>query len=349
MKIFSGNFNNITTPTNPYNFNKSKNTTAVAQNNRTKDNTNLYNHFYYPTFKSTYLNSSITINDLLNLLNSSSTIDDLLNLLSFSGYKISVLEEKIISNAIPLLGKNQFEKSDYENLTDKEKEIIRKLIQKPFQDSIFEFETNSVAVDFKTVYDFTKDFKASLDKTYSNNYQIIGLGRSPDPFITVLKELGADATTIPFSKKNVNPYAMGKVPDLEPTEWKNYFNRFGFNIDKANKSNKKLIFTDYTFSGETKEVFNNICVDAGLDAEKYNFIPLQNLIAKTDSENIKHIKKKLFNCDWKKYAVLPSSRDFFNDFISANMNNLDAKQTMTSKLFCFALYDEIAKENNKSH
>jgi len=296
------------------------------------------NYNYYPNFKSNFEQKTNNNYELCKLINKEHLED-------YS--EISPKEEETLTTAIPVLSKNNFSKEDYSSLTEYEKHILRTINNKEFLPRKYKtLGTESINSSFNNIYKLSKDLNNYFSKNYPN-CKIIGIGRSPDPIMQIMKELGTDTTTIPFSTSVLSgnfPHTI-KGKTLSKDDWINYLKNFGLDKDEVNNSDKKIIITDFVHSGKSLALFTQILYTLGFDRNKIELKSLQNLNSETRSLDPHIIDYSLSCSHWKKFAKLPSAKNAnLPNHITKTETFKESPQTLTSKLFSFALYDALNKD-----
>lgn len=86
-----------------------------------------------------------------------------------------------------------------------------------------------------------------LAKCPPENCTIIGLGRSPTPFMIFLQEMGSDAFTLPLSGFKLHPNSFDYHDKLIP-KLHEHFDRY---VDLQTVSNKKVMLIDFSLTGNS--------------------------------------------------------------------------------------------------
>lgn len=268
--------------------------------------------------------------------------------------QISTNEVKIIKKNIPLLNKNTFTVQDFNNLTKQQIEIIDNLINKGKKLRNSGRIDCSIKKDAQRILYLSQQAKEKLDIKYTQGYKLISIGNSPAPFVETMKILGADTDVIPFSKRIL----MGKFPFVRVKEngfqkykkedWENYFKFFGITPKFTNETGKKLIFTDYSSSGETIENMFKPMLRAleypkeTLIANLYEILPTrQDLIENKNAKKILgdfNLANVIYKSDFKKYSSTPSVKNTDFDLIKHPELIKTIPQSMESKLLKYTIF-----------
>lgn len=286
------------------------------------------------------------------------TLEDLMEQENFVlADKISPQETRIIKENIPALNKLQFTEKEFHNLSPKEIQILDNLINKGKKLENPNRTDLSIKKDAERILYLAKRAKNKLDKKYPQGYKLISIGNSPAPFVETMQLLGADTDVIPFSKRTL----MGKFPFVKVTEdslqkyssqdWENYFKFFGITPDFTEKTGKRLIFTDYSVSGETVEnMFKPMLRALGypkdtIVADIYDILPTPKQLA--DSENIEaaignfNLANIIYKSEYKKYAAAPSAKNIHFDYIKHPELIKTLEPSIESKLLRYAIFKLI--------
>lgn len=252
--------------------------------------------------------------------------------------------EIFLAKHIPVLNKLKFTEKDYNNLTKAEKIIFREILKK---------EEVRVKTDAKIVFKVADEIKQYLDKKYPNGYKLVSLGNSPAPFVESMSLLGADTTTLPFSMAMLNghkyPYDSIFNETYNKKDWIEYLNHYGIDIETLNKAGKKLIFTDYKYSGRTLHAFEEIIENIGYG--EADVVSLYELLNKTNlsKEKIGYLERILSDSSFKYLSEKPSPK-------YVNINKIDivrhpeaidiCGEGFASKLLKFLYYDNKYKKQH---
>lgn len=268
--------------------------------------------------------------------------------------KINSQETKIIKDNIAAMNKPQFTETDFDNLTPKEIQILDNLINKGSELEDLGRANFSIKKDAQRILYLSQQAKEKLDTKYPQGYKLISIGNSPAPFVETMKILGADTDVIPFSKRIL----MGKFPFVRVKEngfqkykkedWENYFKFFGITPKFTNETGKKLIFTDYSSSGETIENMFKPMLRAleypkeTLIANLYEILPTrQDLIENKNAKKILgdfNLANVIYKSDFKKYSSTPSVKNTDFDLIKHPELIKTIPQSMESKLLKYTIF-----------
>ncbi len=286
--------------------------------------------------------------ELRNLLNAK---------MSEYNFIFSEKEKEIISRTVPILKKPIFTKQDYYTLSKKERLILQNIIRKGSDEKSYSRKNLSIKKDAQCILSISKSMKKSFEELYPNS-RLVGIGRSPAPFVETMQMLSADTISIPFSKEYID-YKRCSFPfknlrtnkEYTSTDWENYLSYYGAGKDFIKKTGKTLVFTDITGSGETinrvlKPILQKLNYPLNTTVEEVGFF-MQHLEDKDDILKEFDVSCALDRSELKRYATKLSARDpSINIDIFKTPGLIETmEQPFDSKIFRFAIFDEI--QNNK--
>ena len=200
-------------------------------------------------------------------------------------------------------GKN-FKIDSYKKLSaiDK-KELLKKIDKKTKEDT----ETN---------YKIAKEFKAYLDRIHGeDNYIFECIGTSPAPIARFLEFSGTEVHYIPISNLQETHYINDIITGFNDNnnKYKDFLSSQGIYRGMEEDTDKKILFYDYTCSGQSLAMFRNLL---GI---KYDIIPSsyqmdfrslnKDLLSICKKENIteltNYLNDFLEGCGSEKYAGVP--------------------------------------------
>ena len=124
-----------------------------------------------------------------------------------------------------------------------------------------------------------KLMKVMLDSTYGKgNYTFVSIGTSPAGVGKALELMGEDVRYLPISSlAYMDKSDVVKYGDIEKhPEYKNFLHSIGISKKEINKGKKDFVFCDYTFSGKTLKILENMARKAGLREDKAHFISMND-------------------------------------------------------------------------
>ena len=280
--------------------------------------------------------------------------------------------ELLKTGYLPTFNKARFEYSDYKNLSAKEKLIIDIINKKcaNLEDSFSNRKDVSIKKDAERILEVASKIKEYFDCKYKNGYKLVGIGNSPAPIVETMQLLGADASTLPFSRAQIEDSPVSRdfpyehwVPEVDGGElfsnsyyghfekcsakdWEEYFCFYGIDKDFQQRTGKTLIFTDYVADGWTKKYFESI-LEGLRFGKNYEFIETLSLLPY--GVNL-HLNYNLFRCldgsSFKDYAKMESPKQYIRkiDIIKHPEYIPSLPEKLKSKLFRCALYDLMTKK-----
>lgn len=124
-----------------------------------------------------------------------------------------------------------------------------------------------------------KLMKVMLDSTYGKgNYTFVSIGTSPAGVGKALELMGEDVRYLPISSiSHMDKSDVIKYGDIEKhPEYKNFLHSIGISKKEINDGKKNFVFCDYTYSGRTLKILENMARKAGLREDKAHFISMNN-------------------------------------------------------------------------
>lgn len=260
--------------------------------------------------------------------------------------------QTVLKTKIPALNNKHFTKEDYDNLTPKEKKILDKIINKKLNMS-FGLQDRSIKNDAKKILKIAQNIKDNMDKKYPNGYKLVSIGNSAAPITETMRMLGADTHTIPFSIDGLTikegfPYRKFNQPEpYKKEDWKNYLEHHGIDKDFEERTGKKLVITDYVFSGYTMKVVKNIFGYLGFsnDTEFANVTDLPNSLKhkerfKLESDLLDQKYKYLSEKMTGKMCIQENT-----DFVKHPEYIENQDERFASKIFKYAIFRNLEEKN----
>jgi len=273
----------------------------------------------------------------------------------FDGYRINEsvqkpFYQKALEEAVPSLRKKYFTQEDYQKLTKKEKNILRNIILQNDKHFHIEFADKNIKSDTKYILNIAERIKNNLNGKYPNGYKLVSIGNSASPFVSAMNTLGEDTLTLPFSKQTFMkaggfPYKNTKGIPYTPQDWENYFKFHGIDKNFEKRTGKKLIFTDYVYTGQSLKLFSGILEKLGFDP-KTEIIDFPKLINSSKPKEINKLKNSLMSIDFKYLSEKMSAKlcNEQNIDIIRNPEYIENQgERFVSKLFKFALFEQLEK------
>lgn len=252
---------------------------------------------------------------------------------------------------------NTFTQAVYDNLSESQKEKLREFSKKDIKLQTRDFDTYiNIAKDAEKINLYANFIKENLDRKYGEGgFVIKGIGNSPATFLTILKEKGVDAQTIPFSRgvlHNIGWDVYTTKDTTEKIDWEKYFEAFGLtkkSADELKAQNKKLIILDYTDTGSTKDVLKTIIsrFDLSIYRPDYVFEELEDLCKTGNSKTDERFILEYLECrKGKLYSTCPNAGETFGFYKNTEKIKDLFKWHPLTKLLFFNIYDrsELLKE-----
>lgn len=243
-------------------------------------------------------------------------------------------EKKSLSS---FFSKKQFTKNDYDNLSEMEKNILRTLVNKPFQRKpLFkgdkEHPVRSIAKDLEFMLKVTNRVEEALKSKYPEGFTVVSLGGSPSLITDLLTVRGYECKNIPFST------VFFGNNEAKSFNFEKYLNKFG--ITKENSQSKNFVFVDYVQMGHTKQAFESLMNKFGFN---YKFESMDDLYKTLSPEDAKFMKDYfLQSMNIKAYVTCPKlSESSQHTNVEEVIKNYEWGNP--SKLMHFAIFDKLAK------
>lgn len=219
----------------------------------------------------------------------------------FISFKSDIYPNRIIPN------KMKFDISDYKKLSPKQKEKIR--------------YTKCAPTDRKraeTNIELAIELKENLDKEYGEgNYVFECIGTSPSLIARVFEFMGVETHYIPISDlRDVELYRLHDIINnshWDKKHYENYLNQQGINSEMLKDNDKHYLFFDYTYSGNSLNLFKEILQDEFNmpKSDRIEFISLnQKLYTFLDDELTAYEKKH--NCLLDPFSASEKAQKIMN-------------------------------------
>jgi hypothetical protein len=268
---------------------------------------------------------------------------------------ISKRESNIIKRAIPVFNEQHFTFEDYQNLTPKEKLIIRMINKIGTNDYSHSYKDLSIQKYAQRLLKLAQESKNHLDSKYPNGYKLVSIGNSLAPLTETMQLLGADTVTLPFSiqiLENVFPFenqCFNKHTLYKVEDWKNYFKFHGIEQEFSKNTGKTLLFTDYVCEGRTKKAIKRILEGLNFDMTKTEFLYEGNLFPRKVICPDFDLSDALDHSELKQFSLKNSPKDVkWNiDVIKHPEYIAEQPEKLAAKLLRFALYDLLAEKKLK--
>ena len=210
--------------------------------------------------------------------NSINTCQGKINQITFAALPKEILLEKaegILSRSIV------FGPEEYKNLSNADAEILREY-------SKYFIEKDSRVINF--ILDFGRLFSKRIHEKYPNGFIFVPLGRSPAFLGKYLEFQGEDVKYCPIS--GLQRYKKFSTDFIKT--YKKYLDTIGLTKEFAENTQKQIIITDHTNSGNTLAQFEDLLASPEIgikEGEKVIFIPIIY-------SGFGRSGKGIFNCHW---------------------------------------------------
>lgn len=230
----------------------------------------------------------------------------------------------------------KFTIDDYKSLSRLEKSILREASSTYFQDA-----DENIQVGLKV--------KEKLDKYHGENgYVFVSIGTSPAPLARVLEFMGVETKYLPIT---------GLRPYFEDDKYKQFIGKFsnyqeflneqGLGSEQVKNSDKKFLFYDYTFSGQSLDVFKRMMKENfGLNLPNVRFSSADFLCY---SSCAKKIDPPDYAVEYVKKYMLDSNGEIIGGIPHLPIERIDAidecalYESLSAKSYNFALIDRLNK------
>ena len=170
--------------------------------------------------------------------------------------------------------------------------------------------------DTETNYKIAKEFKAYLDRIHGeDNYIFECIGTSPAPIARFLEFSGTEVHYLPISDLQSTHYINELVTDYKDNDnkYRDFLSSQGIYRGMEEDTNKKILFYDYTCSGQSLEMFRNLLgikYDIWPSSYQMDFKSLnKDLLLICNKENASdvsnYINDFLEGCGSENYASVP--------------------------------------------
>lgn len=240
-------------------------------------------------------------------------------------------------------------KSEYDSLTEVEKELLRSTLNKPAK----KIKAGELLQDIKIHQYAAESIRQSLDKEYgAGNYVVIAIGRS---LSSISKLLG-----IKIGEENVKNIPLSSLQDINPNgrdpfcQWgkqndiityKKFLSSIGLTRETVEKSNKKFIIMDYVYSGMSlKSAYKILTSDYFLGNKNRNItaISVQDCLPKNHQKEKNFLLKALKDSYYKKYSFVDKFTDVpfkYFSLLTDFKNFSNDTESYRHQLFGFGLLD----------
>ena len=208
--------------------------------------------------------------------------------------------------------------------------------------------------------DIALDLKDYLDKTYgANNYVFCCIGTSPAGVARVFEFMGVETKYLPIS-------GLTHVRDFEYycnlyPDYLAFLSEQGLTKEKMEKSKKTYLFLDYTYTGNSLKVFEEMMRNEfGLDTQNSIYLSMNDILeknAKDDEDKYfrarYYIDNYLYSPRISKYTGIPHLPIEFMHMISYKFDDDVTVNRPLARHFNFVVIDilrerGLLKENPKN-
>ncbi len=237
----------------------------------------------------------------------------------------------------------RFDVDDYKKLSEDDKKYFRTICKK--NDSLTEAAKWTVPIAIR--------LKKYLDKKYGKSDYVFGcIGTSPAMIAKALEFMGEKVKYLPVSNlKFISNESFDSfyddVSDKRRESYKNFLISQGITDDIINSGSADYIFCDYTYSGDSLEIFKNLMREAfDVTSKKAKFRSLNRMIAISDLSSIKNIlddKEYIFRYFTRSCAALYGGISHLPFDQLDKINEVINYNTFKANKFNFMLIDELNK------
>lgn len=235
---------------------------------------------------------------------------------------------------------NNMQLEDYNDLSEKSKEVLRKEASK--------ISDKNYGVSSENVVNTALTIKNNLDEKYGEgNYVFCSIGQSPAIYANVLESLGVKTKIIMYSKTIERSNLSSSNERLEL--YKDYLNKSGLSAEEIKKSGKVYVFTDHAYMGETIKLFKRLLKNKqiGLNLKNINVIEMKELACQREANGELNLQENNYinymsECSLKKYSYIPY--DLENEYLKNYRTQPKSNESYNAKIFRFALIDELHKK-----
>ena len=232
---------------------------------------------------------------------------------------------------------SKFKIQDYKSLSKLEKSVLRQV-----NSSVKEAVDDTLKVALKV--------KEKLDKNYGeNNYVFCCIGTSPSGIARALEFMGVETKYLPISqlKAYYEDDSYRKLEDKFPP-YQRFLEEQGLGSETVANSDKRYLFYDYIYSGQSLSVFKNMMKEYfGLNLPNVDFHSADYLCY---SSCAKKIDPPQYAIDYvHKYMAMAEVEDIggIPHLPLSEIDKIDEckfYENRTAKLFNFTLIDALAKK-----
>ena len=194
------------------------------------------------------------------------------------------------------------------------------------------------------------DVKKDLDRKYGEgNYVFVSIGTSPSGVARVLEFMGVETKYLPISGLS-NFWENDSYKDFSTSfpKYKDFLTEQGLSKEKIESSGKKYLFFDYTRTGRSLSVFENIMKEYfGIDSKNVSY---RSFDYECYSSSAKHIDPEKYAIDYISFYV---SQEHIAEFGGVahlplwELDNIDQCkkfESENSKKFNFLIIDTLRRK-----
>lgn len=162
-------------------------------------------------------------------------------------------------------------------IVDKVRKVTQKEYKKITSSQMEDFASNCIDKNIKKAADENVavglPLKKFLDEKYGNDkYVFVSIGASPAPIGRVMEFSGVETKYLPISGLREVSDSKQVVESLGFEDYVKFFKKQGVDRQNISKNDKTYVFYDYSFSGNSLNIFKNLMLDQfDLPKDKVDF------------------------------------------------------------------------------
>ena len=265
-------------------------------------------------------------------------------------------------NVVQILKRSDaFGVEEYKNLTEKEKELLRKATGPHFRDSRDIYDIIRFTAYKNNALVLGKAYEKKLDALYPEGYVFVSIGRSPSLIGKFLEFQGKDVKYCPMSGIGSGAIMFNGFSESFVKGYNKYLDSIGLTKEFVAKSHKPIVFTDFADTGRTLIRFEELLSHPEIAIVPNEKVHFRALNTNYYTNNKTELREGIFKREWEDgypeeamTHCIKSGMSYFNnyspipvlDYRYINNENFtpDMYQNKASKKMLFCIADYLEQE-----